>query len=271
MRRAILSGLLAATAWAGPCEDRFVKNGNVLSGTTYQSTFHVADVSLADAVAQMRAIAIQKKLDVLTEDPKSGAMLIEDRESMRHKPIPYVVSMTPEGNGVGINMLVKLNKGAIAKSDGARSEICSMLTAVLGGEAGRTAAASGANLGPSNESRKVDAFVLSMELARQAQESAESIPLRLKGRAFTISGRVEYVIKDGDVYRVAFQIPEPRDRALRLPSDPPIKMDVSCLMAPSHSAWSIALRPGEKIRLTGTYSDFDQFKHVVWFGGCRPD
>ncbi len=256
---------------AAGCEESFTKQGNPLTGTKYSASVSVADVSVADAMAQLRSIAVGKKLDVLTEDVENGSMLLEYRESFRNKPIPFVVSVAGEGGGVSISMLVKLNKGALAKSDDAKTEICSILSAVQGGEAGRRAALHGGEGAGDAAPRQVDAFRWSMELARQTQESAESVPFRNKGKAFTVSGKVDYVRKDGDVYRVAFDIPEPGSSPLRLPGAATFKIDVSCLMAPKHSAWAVALRPGEKVKLTGVYSDFDSIRKVIWLEGCKPE
>jgi len=259
-------------ALAASCEERFSKSGNPLTGTKYESSVTVPSLSVADAVGQLHGIAVQKKLDILTEDAANGSMLLEDRESMRHKPIPYVISVEGEGDAVAIQVMVKLNKGAIAKAEDAKKEICSILAQVKGGEEGKAAALQGAGAEGANGPRRVDAVMLSLELSRQTKDSAESIPLRFKDRAFVVSGRVKYVIKDGNVYRVAFDIPEPKDMFLKPgPLDPYFKTDISCLMAPSQAAWTIALRPGEKVRLAGKYSDFDQFKHVMWLEGCKPE
>ena len=264
--------VVSAAMSAASCEERFSKSGNPLTGTKYQSSVLVPQLSVADAIAQLHGIAVSKKLDILTEDAANGSMLLEDRESMRHKPIPYVVSVASEGDGASINLLVKLNAGALAKAEDAKKEICSILGLVKGGDEGTLAAEQGAKAAGSREPRKVDALVLSLELARQTKDSAESIPLRYKDRVFTVSGRVKYVMKDGNAYRVAFDIPEPNDMLLKPgPLDPHFKIDISCVMALSQSAWAIALREREKVKLTGTFLDFDQYKKVMWLGECKAD
>lgn len=271
VKRMVVAGGVAGLGWAaGSCEESFRKEGNPLTGTKYYAARRVAELSVADAMAQLRRAAVDKKLDVLSEDVANGSMLLEYRESFRNKPIPYVVSVGGEGGGVEMTILVKLNKGAFAKADDARTEMCSLLGAVQGGEAGRLAAQQGGG-GEESAPRRVDAYRWSMELARQTQESAESIPLRNRGKAFTVSGRVDYVRKDGDFYRVAFAIPEPRQAVLRLPNDPGFKIDISCLMAPKHAAWAVALRQGESVKLTGVYSDFDALRKVIWLEGCKPE
>lgn len=270
MKNLLAICVFPSLALAAGCESSFTKSGNPLTGTKYTSAVTVPGLSVPDAIAQLHGIALQRNLDILTEDAANGAMLLEDPETVRHKAIPYVVSAAGEGTAAIVQILVKLNKGALAKTEDVRKEICSILAQVKGGEEGKAAALQAASAESSQGPRRVDAVSLSLDLARQANDSAESIPLRYKGRSLTVTGRVKYVVKDGDVYRVAFDVPEPRDLILKV-GTPHSRMDISCLMAPSQAAWAIALRAGEKVSLTGTYSDFDQFRRVIWFGDCKPE
>ncbi len=270
MKSPFLFTLLAATLAASECEDSFSKQGNPLTGTKYNAAVTVKDLSVADAIAQLHGIAIGKKLDILSEDP-AGSMLLEDRASFRHKAIPYVVSVSANGAAATIQLLVKLNKGAIAKSEDARTEMCGILNQVKGGDEGHQAALNGASAVSKEGPRRVDAYKLSLELAREMKDSPESIPLRYKGRAFTITGRADYVIKDGDVYRVAFEIPEPGSFISLGPADPTFKVNINCLMAPNQSAWAVALRKGEKLALTGIFLNSDQFRKSIWLENCKPE
>ncbi|HEU0122992.1 MAG TPA: hypothetical protein VFQ91_20860 [Bryobacteraceae bacterium] len=263
---------MAGGVMAGQCEDSFTKQGNPLVGTKYNASVTVKNLSVADAVGQLHGIAVQKNLDILSEDAENGSMLLEQPMSFRNKAIPYVVSAAGAGDAVTVQILVKLNKGAMAKADDAKGEICGILSQIQGGDAGKLASQQGAQAASANGPRKVDALKLSLELARQTKDSAESIPLRYKGKSFTVSGRVDYVIKDGKEYRVAFDIPEPGNMLIKPgPLDPTFKIDISCLMAPSQAAWAVALRKGEKLRLTGSYADYDQFKKVMWLENCKPE
>lgn len=259
--------LFATLAMAAGCEERFSKSGNPMTGSKYTSSLMVPGLSVSAAIAQIHGIAVAKNMDILTEDAPNGNMLLEDRASTFRRAIPYVVSVAAEGDAANIQLMVKLDKGVFAKAEDVKKGICAILAEVKGGEEGKAAAARGAEAVSVTGPRKVDAHMLSMELAHQTKESAESVPLRYKGKSFTISGRVQYVIKDGDGYRVAYDIPKPKPGLFA----PPFKIDISCLMAPSHTAWAIALREGEKIKLTGTYYDFDQFRKVMWLDGCKPE
>lgn len=266
--------LVSAALWAG-CEESFSKSGNALTGTRFSAAVTVPELSVADAIAQLRAVALARKYDILTEDGTNGSMLLEDRADKKHGAIPYVISASPQAapgqpSAVQVQILVKLKPGAFAKADAAKTELCTVLGELRGGAEGRQLAAKALGVSPEAEApRQVDAYVLSVELARQNEESSESIPLRYKNRRFTVSGRVDYVIKDGDFYRVAFDIPEPKS-LVNLPGlrPPPYKIDLSCLMAPNQAALALALRRGEKITLTGAYHDFDSFKKVMWLKGC---
>lgn len=86
-------------------------------------------------------------------------------------------------------MLVKLGKGALAKAEDVRTEMCAILGPVKGGEGGRTPAARAAT--PSNQPRQVDA--------------------------------------------------------------------------------QVALRPGERIKLTGAFAQFCQFERVMLLKVCKPE
>lgn len=275
MNPGILPALLVfagVAAGAGGCEESFKKSGNPLTGAKYDASVTVPDLSVAAAVAQVHGIAIARKLDILSEDAANGAMLLEDPESTWKRAIPYVVGVTAEGSAARVQMTLKLNKGVFAKAETVQARVCSLLNELTGGKAGEDAASRAADAAAVREARKVDAVTLSRELARQTAESAESIPLRHKGRSYTLSGRVAYVIKNGDAYRVAFDIPEPRN-AIDLPGMKGVhfKIDISCLMAPRHAAWAVALREGEKVKITGEYYDYDQFKKVMWLKDCRPE
>lgn len=256
----------------GVCEDTFKKTGNPMTGTKYDAVVRVENLTVAAAVAQLRGIAVAKKLDILSEDAANGAMLLEDPESTWRRAIPLVVGVTSEGSTARIQVTLKTNKGVFAKAEYVQGRMCELLNQVVGGEAGEAAATRGSEANATREIRKVDATTFSRELARQTMESAASIPLRYKDRAFTLSGRVDYVIKNGDLYRVAFQIPKPTS-TIEIPGarTPTFKIDISCMMAPRHAAFAVALREGEKVKLTGTYHDYDEFKKVMWLKECGPE
>ncbi|MCZ8170191.1 MAG: hypothetical protein O9272_00445, partial [Brevundimonas sp.] len=91
-----------------------------------------------------------------------------------------------------------------------------------------------------------------------------------KNKQFTLSGTVEYVTQDGPTLRVAFEIMQPHEMALRLPGMASTLSEVSCLMAPGTSVFAMQLKPKKSVKLTGTFYDFDEFKDVTWFKDCRP-
>jgi hypothetical protein len=265
-RAVALVGATALPAIGAGCEESFKKSGNALVGSSYNAFVTVGDLTAELAVSQLRAIATQRGLDVLTEDAANGSMLLEQRESVRNKPIPYVIALAPDGPSIKIQLLVKLGKGALAKAEDVRGEMCAILGQVKGGEEGRALASRAASA--SDQPRQVDAQVLSDELARQMKDSAVSIPLRYKDKQFTISGRVKYVNEDFGTYRVAYDIRDQRDRILKSGD---AEVQLSCLVAPSHRAWAIALRPGERVKLTGVFANFSQFERVMWLKDCRPE
>ena len=77
---ALLCGA-AAPAFAATCESNFQKKGNPFVGTTFTSSVTHPDLTVASAIGQMRVIAKNANMDVLSEDVEGGSMLIEEPES----------------------------------------------------------------------------------------------------------------------------------------------------------------------------------------------
>lgn len=260
-----------AHAQAQTCEDSFTKKGSPLSGVRYTAALTVPDLTPANAINQMRAIGPQHKLDVLTTDAANGNMLMEIPETATHKSIPVVFTAAAEGKASRAELLVKINKYAFSGEKSFKKEMCEMLAKLRGGKAGASAAAAGKNAVATSAPTKIDALMLSLQLARQAKNNAAVIPLRYANKSFTVTGRADYAIKDGAGYRVAFDIPEPHEMLIRPgPMDPQFKIDISCMMAKDQTAYSLSLSKGDKIKLTGSYLDFNEFRHVLWLKDCRP-
>ncbi len=263
--------LVPSTAFAATCQENFVKKGNPLGGTNYTSSVNVASLTPLIAIRQMRGIAVGKSYDVISDEAEDGSMLLEQRQTSKARAIQMLISATSEGGGVTkVEMLVKLSKGVIAKQDAVMTEMCSMLNTIKGGKAGIAAAAAGKNALSSSAPTKIDANTLSMHLSRESKAGAALIPPRYKNRSFTVTGRVAYVIKNGEGYRVAYDILDPANRTFMPSLGPQFKTDISCMMAKGQSSYALSLKKGNKISLTGSFLDYDEFKDVMWLGNCRP-
>lgn len=263
-----LFSLLPATGWAGACDDNFSKQGNAFTGSSYRSSVALADLTVASAIEQMRSLAVSKSMSVLSADAENGSLLIEEPETMAHKPIPMIVSAVNENGVTTVAMEVKLGRGALAKVDDMKREICAMLTQVQSGAASEAAAQRNAAAAGSAEPERIDAYVFSRQIARQANENQSTINPRYKDKRFTITGRAAFIMEDGDDYNVGYDIPDQSEVLLRGPSEPAFDVGVSCMMAKSQTAYALTLREGDRIELTGTFHRYDQFKHVVWLEGC---
>ena len=264
----LLGALWSAGAFAGACETNFSKQGNAFTGSTYRSSVALADLSVASAINQMQAIAKSQKMTVLAADAEGGSLLIEEPESFSHKPIPMIVTATSERGATTVQMEVKLNAGAFAKADSIKQEICKMLTQVQAGAAGELVVKQ-KNDATSNEPEKMEALMFSLTIARQAKDNQSTINARYKDRLFTLTGRAAFIMEDGDVYNIGYDIPEPGDMLIKPgPMDPQFKVGVSCLMAKNQTAYTLSLREGNKIALTGKFSKYDQFRHTVWLENC---
>ncbi|MEQ1549130.1 MAG: hypothetical protein ABL918_10875 [Chakrabartia sp.] len=263
--------LVPSTAFAATCQENFVKKGNPLGGTNYTSSVNVASLTPLIAIRQMRGIAVGRDYDVISDEAEDGSMLLEQRQSNKSRAIAMLITATSEGGGVGkVEMLVKLPKGATAKSEGVMSEMCLMLNAIKGGKAGMAAAAAGKNALTSGAPTKMDAAELAMQLSREDKAGAALIVPRYKNRSFTLTGRVDYVIKNGEGYRVAYNIPEPSTSLVNAGLVPRFKTNISCMMAKGQSSYALSLKKGNKISLTGTFLNYDEFVRVMWLGNCRP-
>ena len=255
-------------AHAGECETNFSKSGSVFSGTDFSSRVTVADLSLADALGQMRGIMISEKMDVITEDLEGGTLLVEQRSTGTTRAIPTLINVSTSGGAAVIDMTVKTEKGQIAKQDQIRPYMCDLLSRVKGGEAGRTAGAQGASQQNAADTTVKDVFVFSREIAREAKANAIAVNARHKGRSYALTGRVDYIQEDGEEYNVSFDIPEQSDVVLQLPNEP-ARVGVACLFNPNQLANVLTFRKGEKAQFTGTFLRYDDFKRMVWLQNCK--
>jgi hypothetical protein len=262
--------LVPAMAHAGQCEDSFLKKGNQIGGLRFTAQVSVPDAKPVTALQQFRGIAAGRGYDIIVDESADGSLLIEQPRSGATRPIPIIATAVSEGSAAKVMLEAKLSGGMFAPSDGTRTELCGMLNQIKGGKAGLAAAGKSKSAVNSAAPREVDALVLSQEISAEAEKNAAIIPSRYNGKSFTISGRVDYVIKDGDTYRIAYDIPETT-------SDLTLKVgkfryltQISCLVARGQTAFALSLKKGNRVKMTGTYANFDEFKHVMWFQGCRP-
>lgn len=261
----------APAAAQSACDATFQKSGNPITGIKFTATTAVNDLTPTSAVNQLRGIVLARGYDVLVAEADEGKMLLEQPMSGKTRAFPIEVTATQE-RGVGtVRMQAKTPAGMIVKTDGARAELCAVLALLKGGKAGLAAANGGASATASVAAPvKLNALDFSHQLSKDTQRNPAAIMLRYPGKRFTISGFVDYVIRDGDVLRVAYKILNPWEEAIRLPNVAPFKTDISCLMAKGTSVYALQLKPGKSINLTGTFYRFDEFKHVVWLNECRP-
>ena len=274
MRRlifAIWCGTFAGPASASTCEATFIKQGSFISGLTFIATTSVANLSPKSAIEQMRGIAVPRNYDILSEEASAGSMLIEQSLTEKARAFPIIISATAE-NGIGtVRMEARLRAAMSAKIEAARFEMCGMLAELKGGGAGLALAAAAKNAKGERPPLRISSLALSHQVSKDAERNAAAVPLRYRHRVFTVSGTVDYIKKDGDYFRVAFNIPHPWEEAIRLPNVAPFKTDISCLMASGQAAYALTLKPGRSVKLTGTFHEFSEERHVLWLDKCRPE
>lgn len=256
------------TAWAGECETNFSKSGSIFTGTDFSSSVTVPDLSVADAMGQMRGIMIAEKMDVITEDAETGSMLVEQRSTNTTRAIPTLVNVTGSGTTATVEMTVKTEKGQMAKQDAIRPYMCDLLAKLKGGKDGRTAAAQGARAKNNDDTTIKDVYVFSREIAREAKGNAVAVTARHKGRKYGLKGRVDYIQEDGEDYNVSFDIPNQSEMLLRVPGDGEPRVGVACLFRPNQLANVLTFRKGDKATFTGMFLRYDDMKRTLWLQNC---
>lgn len=258
----------APTAWAGECETNFSKSGSIFTGTDFSSSVTVPDLSVANAMGQIRGIMIAEKMDVITEDAETGSMLVEQRSTNTTRAIPTLINITGNGGGANVEMTVKTEKGQMAKQDAIRPYMCALLARLKGGKEGRAAAAQGARAKNNDDTTIKDVYVFSREIAREAKGNAVAVTARHKGRKYGLKGRVDYIQEDGEDYNVSFDIPEQSKMLLQVPGDKEPRVGVACLFRPNQLANVLTFRKGDKAIFTGTFLRYDDRKRTLWLQNC---
>lgn len=273
-RIVLVAALLGpAPALAATCEATFAKKGNPITGLKYTALQSVNDLTTANAINQLRGIVLAKGYDVLATEAEAGSMLIEQPQTAERRSFPIVATATTEGSVTTVQLRASLRAGQFTKDDMVRSEMCAVLAQLQGGKPGIAAANSGRDaVQGGGAPTAMTAQALSQRLSAEFDKNAETIPLRYKGRSFTLSGRVEYVRKDGDTYRVQFEIMDPSRMVFKLPGQSTTKTDIGCLMAKGQSVYALTLKPKASVKLTGTYFDYRDVPYppILWLSECRP-
>ncbi|MGN6691913.1 MAG: hypothetical protein ACTHJU_13315 [Sphingopyxis sp.] len=259
------------TANAATCEEAFVKKGNPVTGLRFTAAVTVADLPPAVAIGQIRGIVAAKGYDIMADEAAYGSMLIEQPMTGNARAFPIQITATQTG-GIGtVVMEAKLRAGQAAGSDAAKAEMCGILNQIKGGKLGAAAAKKGGTATTVAAAPvKISALGLSQQVSKDTERNAAGVLTRYKGKQFTIDGFVDYVTKDNGSFRIGYKVPNPWEQAIRLPNQADFKTDIVCYMAPGQAAYSLQLKPGKTIKLTGTVEDFDEYKHILWLKDCRP-
>ena len=260
---------LAVPALAGECESNFKKSGNPLVMTTYSSAVTVPNLTTRDALAQMRGILVAEKMDVMADDPDGGTLLVEQRQDKAARPIPTTITVSEVASGTRIEMAVKMERGVFSKVEQIQPYMCGLFAKVKGGKEGVAAAKKGAGASNNEATGNQDVYLFSRMIAREADKNAIAVNARHKGRKYTLTGRIETLMEDGEDYNLIFDIPEISEMTLKpLPFDAQFKVSVSCLFRPNQLTTVLAMREGQKVTLTGTVYKYDNFRKVIWLENC---
>lgn len=273
---ALLPAAVAVSAPAAAqsaCASTFQKSGNGITGLKFRASQSVADLSAANAINQLKAIMTGRGYDIIIAEPEAGSMLVEQPMSGKARAIPFEINAVSERGVATVTIEAKMKAGMFTKEADAKTELCTVLGMLKGGKAGLALAAAGARGGNLGNGAPVamTALAFSHQISKDAERNAATVPLRYKGKVFTLSGTVDYVTRDGDAFRVAFKVPNPWEEALQLPNAAKFKTDLSCLMAPGTGAYTLQLKPGKSIKLTGIFYEYREISPIAWFKDCRPE
>lgn len=264
MKRILTPGLLLLTAsspvFAGQCEDNFVKKGNTFTGAEYSSSLKVPGLSIANAVGQMRNLAIADGMDVLDESVESGSLLLEKPENLAHKTLPIHVTAKADGGATDVAMVMKTRRGAFASAESIKRAMCNMLAQLKAGKGpvARTATAQ----------KPIDmlATALASQVERQAEDNAAAIPARYKGKVYSLKGRNQGVRGENGHYTVSFDR-KPGESEL---TKSMFETQVICVLAANQNAYAMTLQQNDRLQLTGTFDRYDSSNRVVVLKECRP-
>ena len=227
------------------------------------------DLGTRDALAQMRGIMVAEKMDVMAEDADGGTLLVEQRQDGSKRPIPTTIEVSDVASGTRIEMAVKMERGVFSKVEQIQPYMCGLFARVKGGKEGVAAARKGAGATNTEATGNQDVFLFSRMIAREADKNAIAVNARHKGRKYTLTGRIDTLMEDGEDYNLVFDIPEISEMAIKpLPFDAQFRVGVSCLFKPNQLATVLAMREGQKVTLTGTVYKYDSFRKVIWLENC---
>lgn len=256
-------------AHAATCEESFTRTGSIIGGLRFKAAVTVPDLTPANAIGQMRGVAAGKGYDILVAEPEHGSMLIEQPQTGSARAFPITITATAAGRSGTVEMEAKLRAGQTVGADAARTEMCLMLGQLKGGRAGATAAASGMKAQSASAPLAIDALTLSQQISKDTERNAAAIPLRYRNKTFIISGLVDATTQDRGEYIVAYRIQHPHEQLIRLPNQAAFKTDIGCVMAPGQAAFALQLKPGSRIRLSGTFDRFSSTTHTLLLKDCR--
>jgi len=260
---------LSSGAKAATCDETFAKAGSILSGMRFTATVTVPDLTPASAIGQMRGIVAAKGYDVIVAEPDDGSMLIEQPQTGKARAFPITITATNAGGQGTVQMEAKLHGGQTVPAEAAKTEMCEMLGGLKGGKAGLAAASSGMKAVSTAPPLEMDALSLSQQISKDTERNAAAIPLRYENKSFIIKGMVGEIAKDRGDYIVTYKIPQPYEQAIRLPGQAAFKTDIACVMAKGQAAFTLQLKPGKTIRMSGVYDNFSPTDHILLLKDCR--
>ncbi len=275
MRIISLAVLLAAfalpvAAQAQTCTTSFTKKGNPLTGLKFSAQHLVNDITPQAALQQLRGIATSKGYQVISDESADGSLLLEQPSSGKTRTIQLLFTAQPQGKAALMQVDVKLSGGMFAGEEGSRTELCGLFAGVVGGKAGLAAAKKGGTATNVASVVEMDVLTLSQQISAEAENNSAIINTRYRGRPFILKGTVDYIRPDSGTYRVAFKIPRSTTELPVYVGKHRNLIQMGCMMARGQQGYALTLKPGSRVKFSGTVLDYSDRVDVMWFGDCRP-
>jgi hypothetical protein len=264
---------VAPAARAQSCDATFSKKGNPVTGLRFSAATSIAELGTSDAINQLRGISLARGYDVLATEAEAGDLLIEMPQAMNRRSFPLIAKASTDGGMTTVQLRANLKGGVFANADSVRVELCGLLGAIKGGQAGVLAAEAGKTAtGGNGAPTEMNAQMLADRVSKERDQNVNEIPLRYKDRSFIIEGVVEKVLRDGDRYTVIFEIIPWERKVVRAPGESQQKTDIFCLLASGQSVYALTLKPRTKVRLKGTFLDYraNTLPSVMLLSECKP-
>lgn len=250
--------LCVSAPFAATCEQNFRTEGDPRNGAEYFASSLLPELTVADAIAQLRGIAAGDGFNVLSDElsPSQGKLTIEQAKGSR--PFLIHLSAAQKGRAADVAVQTRLNRGATARDEDMRNAMCGMLGRVKTGEPGVQAAAKvRAAQGPAGTGDTTPKALADELFKLSKSVEPEVISARYKGRRYRLDGQIQEPLENEGTIELWYRVQQ-EDSALlgAVNNKSYLWPSIVCRLAKSDVGKAQRLRTGDWAKLTGTVSHY---------------